>query len=192
MNKRLILFSSLLLASCGPSAYEWQGHCFPRAYLTPDIQSDDSNFDSASNYGPTIFFEGEYIAKHVDSFKGTTADPLFGRVYNHLQIISSTHAIEKQLSEEHSLTQSEEIPSLYFDKQSKYDWYAYTRGDNGYEYWGSCMLDGSGDSKQGYSCMRQLTQNGLSFTYDVDFINLAAYPQIDAFIKRQLTQWRCE
>ncbi|QFU04229.1 hypothetical protein FIU82_04245 [Pseudoalteromonas sp. THAF3] len=192
MRLTIILGVICLLNACGGAPQQWQGYCFPRAYLTPDIQSDDSNFDSASNYGPTVFFEGEYIAKQVDSFKGTTADPLFGRVYNHLQIISSTQAIEKQLSEEHSLTQSEEIPSLYFDKQSKYDWYAYTRGDNGYEYWGSCMIDGSGDSKQGYSCMRQLTQNGLSFTYDVDFINLAAYPQIDAFIKRQLTQWRCE
>ena len=199
MNKTMIRFfilflSTLLISSCAENQLHWQGYCLPYDKLTPASlhsgSSENSNYDSAVNHGPSLFFSGDNVSKEIPTFKAFTADPLSGKYRHNIQVYLTQTYIEKLPSDINSLRQSD-LKAIYFDDLSKYHWDAYKKVNETYEFWGSCMLDGSGESKEGYSCLRQLKVNDLYLSFDLDYINLKAHKDVDVLLSKQLTSWHC-
>ncbi|TMO03410.1 hypothetical protein [Pseudoalteromonas sp. S558] len=195
MIKFVLLFLSVLLANgCTENKLKWQGYCLPLDKLTPaslaDTPNKDENYDSATNYGPSLFFSGENVTKEIATFKAFTSDLSSGKYRYNVQVNLSKTSIEKSPKTIQSLVKSD-LEEIYFDMQSKYHWDAYKKGDETYEFWGSCMLDGSGKSKEGYSCLRQLKVEKIVLNFNLDYVNLNSHKDIDSFLTNKLINWNC-
>ncbi|CAM4087806.1 hypothetical protein [Pseudoalteromonas ostreae] len=191
-----ILFFILFLAGCTEDKFSWQGYCLPNVQLTPatlasGTSSLDKNFDSATDYGPTLFFSGETVAKEVSAFKAFTPDPLFGKYQHNIQVNLSHNEITLNPTNTNELRASE-LAGIYFEDLSEYNWNAYQKVGSNYEFWGSCMLDGSGEQNKGYSCLRQLKVNNTVLSFDLDYVNIHIHKQVDEFLVEKLNNWRCD
>lgn len=191
-----VFFLTFFLGGCNGGKFIWQGYCLPNEQLTPATLSSetsniDKNFDSATDYGPTLFFSGEAVAKEVKTFKAFSPDPLFGKYQHNIQVNLSRNEITINPASIDDL-RATELDGIYFEDLSDYNWNAYKKVGGTYEFWGSCMLDGSGKNKKGYSCLRQLKVNGIVLNFDLDSVNAHTYKLVDEFLVEKLNNWRCD
>ncbi|BDU39975.1 hypothetical protein [Vibrio nigripulchritudo] len=148
-----------------------------------------ANFDSSDGYGPSLFFEGDEIAKHVPKFQHKVTLPTGSEIFENLMVNLTKSDFEIPALGNKKLKQSKELKSLYFHEgTSQYDWLAFQKNADGYEYWGSCDSDSGSD----YTCLRSAKINDVYASYFVSNYNIRHYQQIEAFLGDWLNSQRCK
>jgi hypothetical protein len=197
MNQLIIFTPLLLIAACSPSTstIKWDKYCLPKAYLTPaslsTAPSNDSNFDKNTGYGPSIFFEGKELHKHISSFKVTSPSHSTGHIYHHIQVNLSNNKIIKHVLNIENLRRSD-MENIKFEDQSPYHWVAYDKAGSDYLYWGDCMLDGHGETDPSYRCTHQFNIGDTVGTYTIKDENILLHQKVDEFILNKLNTWQCK
>lgn len=191
----VFIFIALFLTGCNKNTLEWNGYCLPYEKLSPASLAVSSKaeegFDSASNYGPTLFFSAQSISEKIDDYKTYSTDPLFGQYHHNIQInLSETEVIITPTNKD--TLEASGIKDIYFEKLTEYDWNAFLKLDKTYEFWGHCMLDGRGEKKEGFSCTRQLKVDDIVLTFDLENTHIPVSKHIDEFLVNQLNNWRCD
>ncbi|EGU60716.1 hypothetical protein VINI7043_20384 [Vibrio nigripulchritudo ATCC 27043] len=193
MIRSIMCLSLVACSSSSTEVIKWGEVCLPKSHLTPSsvssANSSDRNFDSSDGYGPSLFFEGDEIAKHVPKFQHKVTLPTGSEIFENLMVNLTKSDFEIPALGNKKLKQSKELKSLYFHEgTSQYDWLAFQKNADGYEYWGSCDSDSGSD----YTCLRSAKINDVYASYYVSNYNIRHYQQIEAFLGDWLNSQRCK
>ena len=192
MIRNLLCVTLFICSSSKASVLEWGGMCLPESHLSPgtvmNLNTSDKNFDSSDGYGPSLYFDGDEIAKHVPKFQHQVIRPNGSAVFENLMINLTQRSLEVPKLGNKPLTKSKEVKSLYFyEGTSPYDWLAFKKKGGNYEFWGTCDSDAGND----YTCLRSVKINDIYANYYVSNYNIRQYEQIEDFIEDWLESNEC-
>ncbi|CCN73298.1 hypothetical protein [Vibrio nigripulchritudo] len=193
MIRSIMCLSLVAWSSSSAEVLKWGEVCLPKSHLTPSsvssANSNDQNFDSSDGYGSSLFFEGDEVAKHVPNFQHKVTLPNGSEIFENLMVNLTKSDFEIPALGNKKLKQSKELKSLYFHEgTSQYDWLAFQKNADGYEYWGSCDSDSGSD----YTCLRSAKINDVYASYYVSNYNIRHYQQIEAFLGDWLNSQTCK